>query len=208
MSDELAAVPTVRREFMLIICPRCGEHELRHGCLRCICPGCGEHFSRDNERPDDWTPEMYRANRYPTPGTRLRVAPVEEAPLPLVETTGTTARDDEEDVVRRVRLGVSLLQEGALARVLLRQRKGKIHCAMDCPDIKKLSAVGEEVGEINKAVHDEEGTLRLIAELLDGATASVAWVGYLVEGLSPALRRQVLSDIAAIRVKGDALADA
>ena len=46
----------------------------------------------------------------------------------------------------------------------------------DCPDAKRLSALVEEVGEVARALHDEEGADRLREELIQVAAVAVAWV--------------------------------
>jgi hypothetical protein len=52
---------------------------------------------------------------------------------------------------------------------------GKPTCASDVPDVLKLSALMEEVGEVARAIHDGEPVDRLIEELRDVATAAVLW---------------------------------
>lgn len=46
----------------------------------------------------------------------------------------------------------------------------------DCPDEKRLQALVEEVGEVARALHDEEGADRLREELIQVAAVAVAWV--------------------------------
>lgn len=68
----------------------------------------------------------------------------------------------------------------AHAEVVVRRRRaaGQPTCADDVGDDRKLSALGEEFGEVCRAMQD--GT-NLRGELLDVATAAILWAASLPE---------------------------
>lgn len=70
---------------------------------------------------------------------------------------------------------LQLLQLHAIGVIARRRRAGKPTCADAVPDIEKLGALTEELGEVARALNDNESTDRLRSELLDAATAAVLW---------------------------------
>lgn len=69
-------------------------------------------------------------------------------------------------------LGAIQAQEYALD---LRE-KGRLRYVADdpdCPDILRLAALAEELGEVARAIHDDSDSLR--AELLQTAGVALAW---------------------------------
>lgn len=57
----------------------------------------------------------------------------------------------------------------------VRAAKGLPTCADPVSAFRKLSAVGEEYGEVCRAIQDDEGDERLRDELLDLAAAATLW---------------------------------
>ncbi len=195
--------PDEPTQYRIIVCPSCEQTTLPPGALDYRCP-CGTLFAAEGgpEQPRDV--RSRDDGRHATAGRRITVtaAPC-AANAPQFE--GTTARDGHLDVERRVLVGQALLASVSLGKVLRRQQDGKIHCAMSCADVKKLAALMEETGEVAQVMHDEDGTVRHILELLDTATAAIAWTGYLFETLRPAERRETLTHAAEQRLAADTI---
>lgn len=61
----------------------------------------------------------------------------------------------------------------ATAVVQRRRNQGLPTCGDDVADVRKLSALVEEVGEVARAIQDGDANLR--AELLDVAAAASLW---------------------------------
>ena len=103
------------------------------------------------------------------------------------------ARDSE-----RIASAVDALHTHSCAVVARRRREGKPVCLDPVAALEKVTAVGEEFGEVCRAHQDSEGPGRLRQELLNLANAAMLWAQAIAEETPDASRASLAADPAAM----------
>jgi hypothetical protein len=93
-----------------------------------------------------------------------------------MEGGGTMATDAREFIgLDEIPHALATVERHARGVVQRRRDAGLPTCGDNCPEMAKLSALMEEVGEVARALHDGAHRLQLRDELLDVATAASLW---------------------------------